>query len=74
MSLLRKIGAVFSDYKECVLELQEYGSHFRNIAWVRFCFWVWHGVSLPKSSYTCYNIFSLYYYSVAQGLNLDDSL
>lgn len=26
-----KAGAVFSDYKECLLELQECGNDFRNI-------------------------------------------
>lgn len=38
MSLLGKTGAVFSDNKECLLELQESGSSFKNIiARVRFC-------------------------------------
>lgn len=50
MSLLGKIGAVFSDYKECLLELEECGSNFRDIiARVRFCLAVQHGVSRPAT-------------------------
>lgn len=63
MSLLGKIRAVFSDYKECLLELQECGSNFRHIiASVWFCLGVQHGVSWPKSSHTCYIIYIFSFY------------
>lgn len=58
MFLLAKTGAVFSDYKECLLELQECGSNFRNIiARVRFCLGVEGGESWPNSSHTCYKVY-----------------
>ena len=58
--MLGKTGAVFSDDKECLLELQECGSSFRNvIVRVRFCLGVGVWRELANSSHTCCNVVSL---------------
>lgn len=63
VSLLGKTGAVFSGYKECLLELQEYGCNFRNIiARVRFYLGLGSGQSCPTPATTAL-LHCLYQYS-----------
>lgn len=70
-SLVGKAGAVFSDYKQCLLELQKWFQEHRCKDEVclgegRVC------RQLALLHHTCYNSSSLYLYNLASGMNLDE--